>query len=236
MASRPAATSASRPAPAPLRSQFSALRGWRAAVIASNTPASCGAMIPVPAGEQLAGAAAQAAPGAAAFLVELVFGPAVRAGVRDREPGAVRAGVSGRAGRGDQPALLAAALRTGPGGAARRCSTGRRPAPRASGQPAGGPGRSGRRPHVARGEHDGQTGRLVGGEVARPAPAADAAGGHAAAGSSSRRYPGGRHGPRSRDRGGLPAPAALAVPPRIVPAAADLADRPASTVPASGRA
>jgi hypothetical protein len=32
-----------------LRSQFSALRGWRAAVIASNTPLSCAGMIPVPA-------------------------------------------------------------------------------------------------------------------------------------------------------------------------------------------
>jgi hypothetical protein len=49
MARRPAATSASRLAPAPLRSQFSALRGWRAAVIASNTPVSSAAMVPVPA-------------------------------------------------------------------------------------------------------------------------------------------------------------------------------------------
>ena len=73
--------------------------------------------------QQLAGAAAQAAPGAAAFLIELVFGPAVRARVGDREPRAVRAGVSGRAGRGDQPALLAAGCAPAPvaqrGGVAR---------------------------------------------------------------------------------------------------------------------
>ena len=109
MASRPAATSASRPAPAPLRSQFSALRGWRAAVIASNTPASCRRDDPGAGRQQLAGAAAQAAPGAAAFLVELVFGAAVGAGAEDRDPGAVGAGVSARAGRGDQPPLLPAA-------------------------------------------------------------------------------------------------------------------------------
>jgi hypothetical protein len=73
--------------------------------------------------QQLAGAAAQAAPGAAAFFVKLVFGPAVRARVRDREPGAVRAGISGRAGRGDQPPLLGAGCAPAPvaqrGGVAR---------------------------------------------------------------------------------------------------------------------
>jgi hypothetical protein len=58
--------------------------------------------------QQLAGAAAQAAPGAAAFLIELVLGPAVGAGVGDREPGAIRACAGGRPGRGDQPPLLAA--------------------------------------------------------------------------------------------------------------------------------
>ena len=59
--------------------------------------------------QQVAGTAAQAAPCAAAFLVELVFGAAVGAGAEDRDPGAAGAGVSGRAGRGDQPALLPAA-------------------------------------------------------------------------------------------------------------------------------
>ena len=73
--------------------------------------------------QQLAGAAAQAAPGAAAFFVEFVFGPAVRAGVGNRDAGAVRAGAGGRAGRGDQPALLAAGCAPAPvaqrGGVAR---------------------------------------------------------------------------------------------------------------------
>ena len=41
--------SASKPAPAPLRSQFSALRGCRAVVMASNTPVSPAGMPPDPA-------------------------------------------------------------------------------------------------------------------------------------------------------------------------------------------
>jgi hypothetical protein len=59
--------------------------------------------------QQVTGPAAQAAPGAAAFLVELVLGSAVAAGAEDRDPGAVSAGVGARAGRGDQPAVLPAA-------------------------------------------------------------------------------------------------------------------------------
>ena len=58
--------------------------------------------------QQFTGATAQAASGAAAFFVKLVLGPAVGAGVGDREPGAVRAGVSGQARRDDQPPLPAA--------------------------------------------------------------------------------------------------------------------------------
>jgi hypothetical protein len=73
--------------------------------------------------QQIAGAAAQAAPGAAAFFVKLVFGPAVCAGVGNRDAGAVRAGVGARAGRGDQPSLLAAGCAPAPvaqrGGVAR---------------------------------------------------------------------------------------------------------------------
>ena len=72
--------------------------GWR--VIASSTR-------PAPAGRCRRGRPAARGPGgagstgAAAFLVELVFGAAVGAGVSDRDPGALGAGVSVRAGRGD---------------------------------------------------------------------------------------------------------------------------------------
>jgi len=58
--------------------------------------------------QQLGSTAAQAAPGAAALLVKLVLDPAIAAGAGDRDLGTVRAGVSGRAGRGDQPPHLAA--------------------------------------------------------------------------------------------------------------------------------
>jgi hypothetical protein len=64
--------------------------------------------------EQIAGAAAQGASRAAAFLIKPVFGAAVGAGVCDRDPRTVRARVSGRARRDDQPPLLAAGCAPAP--------------------------------------------------------------------------------------------------------------------------
>ena len=58
--------------------------------------------------QQIAGAAAQGASCAAAFLIKLVFGAALGAGAEDGDLGAIGAGVSVRAGRRDQPALLPA--------------------------------------------------------------------------------------------------------------------------------
>ena len=108
----------------------------------------------------------------------------------------------------------------GRGGAAPRCSTGRRPAPRASGPAAGGPGRSGRsgRPPGASttGRPDGRCGRSC-----IPGTCRTRCRRRWAAGSSGRRCPARRRG-TYRDRGGLAAYPAPAVP--AVMAAAPLAD------------
>jgi Domain of unknown function (DUF5753) len=56
-------------------------------------------------GQQRCGTPPQAAPVTPAAFVKLVLDPAVGAGMRDLNPGAVCAGAGARAGRGDQPPL-----------------------------------------------------------------------------------------------------------------------------------
>jgi hypothetical protein len=124
-------------------------------------------------GQQHAGPAAQAAPGAAALLIKLVLDRAVAAGVRDRDSGAASAGVSYRAGRGGQPPDLSAAGAS-PAAAQRRVVARvadrpfgpagcRRPELAAVRAPGCGPGRAG------------SADRMIAGEVTRPFPAAPGA-------------------------------------------------------------
>ena len=178
--------------------------------------------------QQIAGAAAQGASCAAALLIELVFGAAAGAGAEDRDLGAPGAGVSAGAGRGDQPALLPAARARPPvlqGRAVTRVAHRslrpaglRRPVVPAARADGGGPWR-------ARG-----TDRLAGCRVgARAPPLASAAGGlgQPVAVDADARLP----GPAAHcDRRDIPARAAFAVAARVIPAAADLANRPAVLV------
>ena len=178
--------------------------------------------------QQIAGAAAQAAPCAAAVLVELVFGAAVGAGAEDRDLGAIGAGVSGRAGRGDQPPLLPAARARPPvlqGRAVTRVADRslrpaglRRPVLPAARADGGGPRR-------ARGA-DRLAGCRVGARAPLPAYAAGGFG-HPVAVDADVRLP---VPAAHRDRRGVPAPAAFAVAARVITAPADLADRPAVLV------
>jgi hypothetical protein len=178
--------------------------------------------------QQIAGAAAQGASCAAPFLVELVFGAALGAGAEDRDLGAIGAGIRDRAGRDNQPALLPAACARPAvlqGRAVTRVAhRSFRPAglrwPVASAARAGGGG-----PRRTRGAD-----RLAGCRVgARAPPLAFAAGGlgQPVAVDADAWLP--RPGAH-RDRRRLPARATLAVAARVIPAAADLANRPAVLV------
>ncbi len=184
--------------------------------------------VPAGPGEQRRGPPPEAAAFAPAALVELVFQAAVGAGAGDGLPGAAGAGVGVRAGRGDQPPRLPAGCARRPvpqrGGVARVADRAFGPAGlrRAVLAAAGGGPRRARRADRA----------AAAGEVAFPvlaAHAADGAGHAIAAGAGVRRAAAGAH----RDRGGLAADAAPAVP--AVAAAASLADALPGGVAADGR-
>jgi hypothetical protein len=105
---RSAARSARITAPAPLRSQFSAVRVARRADRLQDCLHLAG-HVPGPVRQQNDSAPAQTAPGTKTFLIKLVLDTALTAHAHGGQPGAVSAGRRRWAGRGDQAPLLAAA-------------------------------------------------------------------------------------------------------------------------------